>query len=150
MKTDINRIVCVVAWIVCATFLLSGCTSLFKAATYGDIPMAEEELKKGASVDERDGYGWTPLMWAVYYEQLGMVEFLLKKGANVNAQSAEGYWNIPSASTSLIIAAFYGRADCVSILLKHGANRKLKNNAGYTALLYAKEYQFDNVVKLLQ
>jgi len=150
MKTDKAVLVLAVGLALCMAFLSTGCSSLTRAATSGDISEAQTFLDKGEDINQTDDFGWTPLMWAVYYDQPEMVKFLIGKGANVNVQSTNWYWNIPTKSTALIIASFYGKAPLISLLLENGAQKDVANSQGYTALMYAKEYQFEPCVKLLK
>ena len=55
-------------------------------------------LEKGAEIEARDTYGWTPLMIAIWYSTPKIVQLLIEKGAEVNARDKDGL-------TPLMIAA---------------------------------------------
>ena len=38
-------------------------------------------LEKGAELEDRDNYAWTPLLWAAIYGHEAVVKLPLKKGA---------------------------------------------------------------------
>ena len=92
--------------------------------------------------------GWTLLQFAAYYESAPLVEYLISRSVKVDAKTLTHsgqcipYSKIPAGSTPLCIAAYYGQADIIDILLKHGAKPGLKNSEGYSALDYAKKFEF--------
>lgn len=143
-------IVLTVGLIASSTLMFAGCgAKLTDAAINGDIGTANKLLQEGKNLNEMDGYGWTPLLWATYYQHPEMVMFLLDKGADPDIAATKQYVSVPPGSTPLIIASYYGREDMVEILLQHGARKDVKNTAGYTALMYAKEYRFKDCERLL-
>ena len=151
MKIQGIPAICILALAFCTALCFCGCrSSLTSAAVSGDLDQAEKLLAKGQDVNEKDLYGWTPLMWAVYYGQDPVAEFLLKKGANPNICSSKWCGKIPPGSTALMIAAYYGRLSDVTLLLDHGASRDTKNSHGHTALTYAQDFEFEDVAKRLE
>jgi ankyrin repeat protein len=48
-----------------------------------------------------------------------------------------------------MISAYYGHEHLVDLLLKYNADSTVKNSQQYTALMYAKEYDFEPCVRLL-
>jgi ankyrin repeat protein len=52
------------------------------AAHAGHLEVVTALLGTGASINERDAWGRTPLHWAAYADRLETVEYLLKKGAD--------------------------------------------------------------------
>jgi hypothetical protein len=65
-------------------------TALHLAAVNGYEEMVEMLLKKGAEVDRKNQYDWTPLHAAAYEGRLAVVVRLMNAGANANLLSVEG------------------------------------------------------------
>jgi hypothetical protein len=100
-----------------ATVHLPVPTSLYEAATLGDVP-ALARLLAGGNVDElRDG--WSPLMSASHWCHPGAVRRLLDAGAKTDLVSKDG-------STALILAAQSGDADVISALLARKADPRVR------------------------
>jgi len=79
-----------------------------------------------------------------------MAAYLLDKGADPNLATSQWYGSVPPGSTALMISAYSGSENLVDMLLKSGADKTIENNDGYTALMYAREYQFEPCVDLLK
>jgi ankyrin repeat protein len=110
------------------TRTVTGRTALSFAAEGGLAPFVEALLAGGASANDTDKNGWTPLMYA---STVGGAEALLRKGANVNARTTRG-------STALFVHAENGNAtEVVSFLLRHGADPNAANDKGWTPLMAA-------------
>jgi hypothetical protein len=88
------------------------------------------------------------LHFAAYYQSAPLVDYLISRSVKVDAKTLAHsgecmpYSKIPAGSTPLCIAAYYGQGDIIDILLKHGAKPGLKNSEGYSALDYAKKFEF--------
>eukprot|EP00061_Rhincodon_typus_P011880 g37228.t1 len=67
-----------------------GNSALQFAAGHGHEHLVRFLLMKGASVDSRNRYGWTPLMQAARFGQLGVARVLLEHGADANAANKLG------------------------------------------------------------
>jgi ankyrin repeat protein len=80
------------------------------------LPMVEQLLKHGATVDARNFCGQTPLMLAVKRGYVHIAEVLLAAGASVSAVRSE------SGSTALHYAATCNDADTLKLLLEKGAD----------------------------
>ena len=52
--------------------------------------------------------------------------------------------------TALIFATMYNQQAVVQLLLKHAADNSLKDDSGKTALDYANEKGFNDLIKLLK
>ena len=52
--------------------------------------------------------------------------------------------------TPLMLAAMYGHVECVKLLLLHKSNFRLKNKGGYTALDFARRFNYVVAIKLLE
>jgi hypothetical protein len=113
----------------------------------GTTEAVTDLLEAGASVQERNSGGWTPLMLAASAGEEGIVRLLVKRGADVNArgigsESTEGI-------TALMTAAMYGHVPIVRFLLDSGADVHLRSRSGFTALLLASSRGHENCVKTL-
>src|SRR5262249_25159853 len=53
--------------------------------------LAQALLDKGAEVDARDSWGWTPLMWAGNSGDLATAKVLVAGGADVNARDTKAH-----------------------------------------------------------
>ncbi|KAK7409434.1 hypothetical protein QQX98_008395 [Neonectria punicea] len=56
-----------------------------RAAESGHEGIVKLLLEKGANVEAKDDYGWTPLLWAAENGHEGIVKLLLEKGADIEA-----------------------------------------------------------------
>jgi hypothetical protein len=63
---------------------------LHYAVRDGDLKEVRKLLDKGADVNARDKYGWTPLHEAASYGHLDIVKLLVERGADVNARDKDG------------------------------------------------------------
>lgn len=91
-----------------------GSTPFMYAALYGDAPMLEDLLKKGADPSLKNDAGATALMWAAM--DLEKTRVLIAHGADVNAISED-------QRTPLMVAAGIANGrPIVKLLLDHGAN----------------------------
>ena len=149
-----------------------GVTPLFFAA---NKDMAELLLSKGADVNAKDNYWFTPLVYAVSSGNKDVVELLLSKGAEVNVKNMNDaeYTPLLSAARSgnkdivelflakgldvnakdkygnaLANAASSGHRDVVELLLSKGADINVKDGLGRTVLFNAAESGSKDVVEL--
>lgn len=101
------------------SLFISGCafsgSPLYKASMNGRSNEVRELLNSGAPVDERGGYGFTPLWMAARYGHADAVSMLLDKGANVHDE--KNYIKL----SPLAIAVTYNHTDVVRVLLARGA-----------------------------
>ncbi|XP_041040074.1 ankyrin repeat and SAM domain-containing protein 6-like isoform X1 [Carcharodon carcharias] len=91
-----------------------GNSALQFAAGNGHEHLVRFLLMKGASVDSRNRYGWTPLMQAARFGQLSVARVLLENGADANAVNKLG-------ASVLTAAARGGHAGLARALLESGA-----------------------------
>ena len=113
-------------------------------ATFGDTPMVEYLIGKGANPNELDDDKITPLGWAVIANYPGIVQSLLTRGARVNHVDNRGM-------TPLLYAASidYGDTVVIETLIAAGADVKAKNKEGLTALDLAKKYHHQRLASVL-
>jgi cytohesin len=90
-----------------------GTTPLDRAVGAGFKDIVELLIAKGADVNAKDFWDWTPLHSAVYGHK-DIVKLLIAKRADVNARDAEG-------RTPLSYAKEEGHTEIVELLRKHGA-----------------------------
>ncbi|MHC4538179.1 MAG: ankyrin repeat domain-containing protein [Planctomycetota bacterium] len=94
----------------------NGTTPLDRAVVAGLKDIAELLIAKGADVNAKDNWNWTPLHSAVYGHR-DIVELLITEGANVNATDVAG-------RTPLWYAKKEGYTEIVELLKKHGAKEE--------------------------
>ncbi len=123
-----------------------GDTPLHRAVRGGHADVVEFLAAAGADLEARGDVGQTPLHDAAYLGFAGIAEVLISHGADVNvaAEDHEG-----RGQTPLQIAAHCGHTATVAILLAKGADANVKNVQGRTALDYAWDRRFADVVALL-
>jgi TolB-like protein len=123
---------------------LAGCRSeLVNAIVLNDIATVQTLIAGGANVNEKSPENFSPLHWAADHGRTEIARLLIDKGADVNFQS-EIY------GTPLMVASYRGHKDIVKLLLEKGANAVAIDAYGKTALNYAQEYQFAEIVRMLK
>ncbi|XP_070367441.1 ankyrin repeat domain-containing protein 65 isoform X4 [Equus asinus] len=103
---------------------------LLQAVWRGPVGLATQLLQQGASVEERDHAGRTPLHLAVLRGHVPLVRLLLQRGAPVGAADREG-------RTPLHEAAWHGHSLVAELLLRRGAPVAARSRAGLTPLHWA-------------
>ncbi|XP_064006125.1 ankyrin repeat and SAM domain-containing protein 6 isoform X2 [Pogoniulus pusillus] len=92
----------------------AGNTGLQFAAAGGHEQLVRFLLRKGASVQSRNHYGWSPLMQAARFGHISVAHILLENGADLNAQNKLG-------ASVLTMASRGGHVSMVKLLLESGA-----------------------------
>mmetsp|Transcript_34178 Transcript_34178/g.51585 ORF Transcript_34178/g.51585 Transcript_34178/m.51585 type:complete len:491 (-) Transcript_34178:94-1566(-) len=115
---------------------------LLEASEIGQKDMVEELLDRGAAVDAKNNYGWTPLYEASGSGHKDVVEVLLDRGAAVDAKDDDG-------CTPLHAASHQGHKDVVEVLLDRGAAVDAKDDDGCTPLHAASHQGHKDVVEVL-
>lgn len=69
----------------------SGRTPLILAAYYGNLPIVEYLIEKGAGLDYQDYSGFTAMMYGAYYGKLAIVKALVEAGADKDIKCNKGY-----------------------------------------------------------
>ncbi|KAF5919364.1 hypothetical protein HPG69_006116 [Diceros bicornis minor] len=105
-----------------------GC--LLQVVWRGHVGLATQLLQQGASVEERDRAGRTPLHLAVLRGHVPLVSLLLQRGAPVGAADRAG-------RTPLHEAAWHGHSRVAELLLRRGATAAARSRAGLTPLHWA-------------
>uniref|UniRef100_A0A8C5L051 Ankyrin repeat and SAM domain-containing protein 6 n=1 Tax=Jaculus jaculus TaxID=51337 RepID=A0A8C5L051_JACJA len=134
----------------------AGNTALQFAAAGGHEPLVRFLLRRGASVNSRNHYGWSALMQAARCGHVNVAHLLLDHGADVNAQNRLG-------ASVLTVASRGGHLGVVKLLLETGAivdhhqpssEQPAVGNSrdellGITALMAAIQHGHEAVVRLL-
>ena len=126
-------------WSIAILFLLSSiclfAQDIFGTAKFGTPQDVLAAIKAGASLNERDNLGMTPLMWAAANNtNPEVITALLKAGARLDDRD-----NIVGMTPLMWAATNNANPEVVMILLKAGANGKTKSLEGKTAFDYAKD-----------
>ncbi len=105
-------------------------TPLMCACYEGDRDQVDELLKEGARVEERDGWGWTPLLHACCTKHNEyIIRTLIAHGASVNIADN---WGV----TPLMVTFEYGSYNEWELRMGK-AELDTVNDEGQTALMYA-------------
>jgi YVTN family beta-propeller protein len=99
--------------------------NLHEAIERGDLVATRWWLDRGASSNERNEDGATPLSTAAFQGHIEIAKLLIEKGARVSVGNRDG-------NTPLHVAAFMCRVGVVDLLLKNGASVRKKNLRGET------------------
>ncbi|MEM7165527.1 MAG: ankyrin repeat domain-containing protein [Planctomycetota bacterium] len=93
----------------------AGQTALHRAAMVGDAKRAASLLDRGAAVNAKNAYQYTPLAHAVIAHSAETVAVLIKHGADVSVQRVRGF-------TPLYDAAAEGQVEIIRLLMAAGAD----------------------------
>lgn len=96
--------------------------SLHAFAKTGNEQRVLSELESGASPNEYDTLGFTPLHISALNGHQAIVRILLDKNASINIKTRSD-----AADSPLHLAAFNGHAQIVQILLQNGAQVNIRN-----------------------
>lgn len=132
-------------------------------------------LQSGATLDEKDLVGNSPLLYAVYGGNLNIVQQLLRRGRSLKETNNKGHsaviqaacgghqplveWLLANGASlherddvgnsAFLFAAWGGHLQLVNWLLHNGASLEETSDTGHTALLSAANSGAHNVVKWL-
>jgi ankyrin repeat protein len=128
-----------------------GRTDLFNFAFKGDIEGVKKEVASGASLNQGDDAGFTPLHIAIQEKRVDVVNFLLENGADPNQK--DKYGNSP-LWTAVYYASRANRTEAnieiLRLLLDRGADPNQLNNAGRSPLQMVNETSNNKILKLLR
>lgn len=154
----------------------AGNTALHQACHQNQSEVAEALIRAGQTdLDAPNDWGETPLLIACENQNVYLVEMLLKAGADPNRKLRDGFsplhyaasgGNYPIAKallmggadsnlrnldgeTPLILAACEGHNDMTALLIENGADVNLTDNLQHSALYYATENGFTEIVEQL-
>ncbi|MDB5824365.1 MAG: hypothetical protein JWR21_3069 [Herminiimonas sp.] len=115
----------------------NGDTALMIAAYKANKDAVVALLNKGA---EPNRPGWTALHYAAAVGNNEIVQILLEAAAYIDAES-------PNKTTPIMMAARGGHILTVKLLLDEGADATIKNEAGMTAIDFARQGEFKDIVE---
>jgi len=157
---------------------IAGDGAVFWAAFGNHVDVLKSLNRAGANLDltVKEG-GYTPLAMAILQGNTKSALFLIKNGADKNKKSSSGSTpafiaaqegNVPvlqalsdvnadletpggpSNITPLMIATLFEHEDAVEFLLNQGVQKDFRDSKDLTALDYARQYGYDNIVRLLE
>ena len=122
----------------------SGQTPLHRACLSKQVAVANFLIDKGANVNAKGTFQFTPLMWAsdVPGQDMALLQRLIDKGADVNAPGDD-------SNTPLHRAALRGGLQVAKLLLDHGAEVNVQGYNGVTPLHRAAQSGDLQVARLL-
>merc|ERR1719263_350558 len=91
------------------------------------ISQCISEIPAGASVCEKDAYGWSSLHYAACGGHFEVSRLLLEARGDANVE-------LPDFSTPLMLAVEEGDIPVAELLLQHGARTRAKDEAGFTVM----------------
>jgi ankyrin repeat protein len=134
------------AWAACvalgSAWAQGASAALVEAAERGDLAGVRRLVEGGASVEQRDARGRTPVLAATAGNHIEVVRYLISKGADVNAQDQQ-------RDSAFLLASARGHTAIVRATLEAGADLKSTNRYGGTGLIPACHYGHVETVKLL-
>ena len=98
----------------------------------------------GQKVGLYDEYGNTALHMAAEKGFRGVCKVLLDAGADVNQRNESVGW------TAVHYASYEGHADVLRMLIAHGARADIADKAGDTAEAYAREWDNEECLRVLE
>ncbi|MCP4134102.1 MAG: hypothetical protein GY754_24230 [bacterium] len=126
--------------------------------------MADFLISKDANINKKDKFGNTPLNYILSNGNMKQVNYLMSKGAQVNdyaifaavsnyysnekirivlAKGANIDFQRGDGYTPLILASYNGNQSSVKELIKSGAKLNSKDHNGWTALMHASNYYYE-------
>ena len=149
-------------------------TGLMFSAWFGDIPMMELLVARGADVNKANALGESALMHAAWRGKLEVAKWLLANGARINNEPMRwsalhyavfaGHWEVANhlllkgadinarstnGSSVLMMAVYEGHEPIVRRLLARGADPNIKNDRGDGALEWAFKFQRLGIARLV-
>ena len=116
-------------------------TGLMIAAWYGNIPMMELLVARGADVNKANALGERALMHAGWRGQAAAAKWLLEHGARVDSEPM--HWG------ALHYAVFAGHAEVAKLLLDNGADINARSTNGSSVLMMAVYEGHEDMVRQL-
>ncbi|KAK6514351.1 hypothetical protein TWF506_008747 [Arthrobotrys conoides] len=122
---------------------MEGFAEMFKNTT-----VVELLLDRGADIEARDYWGWTPLLSASRSRLPAIVKLLIERGADIEAKDNQG-------RTPLLMAVLGSNSPwglgpiVVKLLLYSGADPEVRDNEGKTSRDIALERGNEEIVELL-
>ena len=118
--------------------------SFLKDVLEGKVREVRKWIEKGENVSQFDDYGNTALHLAAEKGLRGVCKVLLDAGADINQRNSSVGW------AAVHYAAYEGHADVLRMLIAHGARADIVDKAGDTAEAYAREWDNEECLRVLQ
>lgn len=116
--------------------------SLADAIIYGTNDLVAQSVSAGATLDEIDNYGYTPIVQCAIVNSVEKAKILLDAGAKVDFDDLTG-------RTALHWAADNGNVELCELLLNRGANPNAYTRAGQPVLVMPLLRHNESIKKLL-
>ncbi len=116
--------------------------TLSDAIIYGTTELVAQMVSDGATLDEIDNYGYTPIVQCAIVNSVEKAKVLVDAGAKVDFDDLTG-------RTALHWAADNGNIQLCELLLKKGANANAYSRAGQPVLVMPILRQNDELKKML-
>jgi ankyrin repeat protein len=116
--------------------------TILEAAERGDTASVERLIASGASIDQANASGQTPLLLAVQNNHLAIATRLIDAGANINVQAV-------NQDTPWLLAGALGRTAMLRHMLPKGPDFEVRNRFGGNALIPACERAHVDTVAFL-
>ena len=116
--------------------------NIFEIIRTGTNEELELAISKGVDANQKEGFGFTPLMAAAEFGLVEKIEMLIKAGANLDQASSIGM-------TALMWAAENNRINAIKSLLEAGADPNKVTNSGLSSIFFAAEKGHSDAVKML-
>eukprot|EP00744_Colponema_vietnamica_P015068 GILI01021103.1.p1 GENE.GILI01021103.1~~GILI01021103.1.p1 ORF type:complete len:525 (-),score=38.02 GILI01021103.1:342-1790(-) len=110
-----------------------GDSAVHKATYANQLDTVDFLLTNGATINQRDSFGYMPLHWAAANGTVQTISYLIKNGADLNAASKRG-------STPLMFAIRNYNEVGIELLLSCGANINARGTDGKTPMHVAAAY----------
>jgi ankyrin repeat protein len=127
--------------------ILYGETALMYAVSDNNIEMVKELIKAGADVNKKINFGFTALN-GIDDKKIEVMKELIRNGADVNITNGTG--EDGSFSTLLIEQVLKKNIEVVKELIKSNVRINEKDSKNKTALDYAKEKGYFDIVNILK
>ena len=95
-------------------------------------------------VEERNGFGWSPLYYASSRNHPNIIKLLIDAGADVNGTMEH------NGDTPVIVASENDSAEALEYLIKQGADITKTNDHGDTAIFCASRYNTKDTVAIVK
>ena len=127
-----------------ASVLILKMGGFFHDVLEGRVRDVRKWVEGGQKVGLYDEYGNTALHMAAEKGFRGVCKVLLDAGADVNQRNESVGW------TAVHYASYEGHADVLRMLIAHGAKADIADKAGDTAEAYAREWDNEECLRVLQ